>query len=194
LIAETAAPGDPEVGGRTLRVDLAVRKAIDRARARRNLPLLDDATIAAAGALCRIDVRASLSRHLDQPSGAAEWAVTASVGAVPSPTSIALVSAKRPPNWQQPITAPGATVTWAIEVGATGDTVTVTRLDNGYWTSIRVGDGDGASPTAPSPSMASPGGGPTPMPTPTSPPAPSDTPAGSGAIDCSEQPPYYDPV
>ena len=86
------------------------------------------------------------------------------------------------------------TVTWAIEVGATGDTVTVTRLDNGYWTSIRVGDGDGASPTAPSPSMASPGGGPTPMPTPTSPPAPSATPAGSGAIDCSEQPPYYDPV
>ncbi len=191
MIIDSAAIGDPEVGGKTLRVDLAVRKAIDAARAKRKLGPLTDSMIAAGRALCQISVTSHLAKRLDQPAGASEWSVGASLDTMPAPTTVVIVSGARPANWEQLISAAGQTVTWTVSVPKGGASATVTRLDNGFWASVRLKDS--GTPIATPKPTSSPRASPNPTPRPTPRPTPGAS-SGSSAPDCSEPEPYFDPV
>ncbi len=175
IVADTAVQGDAEVGGRQLRVDLAVRKAIDGARKRSGLDPLTDSDIAAATAYCQIGVWGEIAERLEQPAGSARWEVGASIEASVRPgrmVELSLVEdGLRPANGTQAVTAGGSPATWTLLVSANGAYIIVTRHDNGYW--LKYSLRDGAAP--PSPEQT---------PEPTSAP----TPAGSG-YDCSNPPP-----
>jgi hypothetical protein len=175
LIAETADQGDPEVGGKTLRIDKALRKAIDKVRKDYGLAPLTDAEIAARTAFCQIDVSASLQEQLTEPAGASRWNVTASIDSALRPgrlvdLSLAL-NTLRPTDWSKSTTAGGTPVVWSVVVATGGAWVIVTRHDNGYWVKRRLSAG--ATPT------------PEPTPEPTLEP----TPAASSGYDCSNPPP-----
>jgi subtilisin family serine protease len=178
MIADSAAQGDPEVGGKTLRADLAVRKAIDDARARLNPKLgpLTDAEIAAALKYCEINVTGALKERLTQPTGTSRWEIRASVHEAKGPTSLSLVAGGgRPSNWRQAIQGSGQAASWLLLVPANGEWIIVTRQDNGYWLRQTVRDTGTATP----PPTATPTTGPTASPPP--------TPAES-TYDCSNPP------
>src|ERR1035437_10972716 len=104
MIAESADQGDPEVGGLTLRVDRAVRTAIDGARAKLHPPLdqLTDSDIAAATAYCQIDVTSKLTERLTQPAGSSRWQVQASIEAAPKQTALSLiVEGRKALHWRR---------------------------------------------------------------------------------------------
>jgi hypothetical protein len=172
MIADSAATGDPEVGGKELRVDLAVRKAIDGARARL-VPAkgpLTDKEIAAATQYCEINVTGDLKERLTQPAGASRWEIRGSVHAAKGPTSLSLlVGGAKPSNWRQAIGGSGQAVAWTILVPQKGVLIIVSRQDNGYWIKRSVRD---TGPASPSPSPTA---------------SPSPTPAGS-TYDCSNPP------
>jgi hypothetical protein len=174
LIADSADTGDPEVGGKELRVDLAVRKAIDGARARRNPALapLSDADIAGALQYCEINVTGDLKERLSQPAGSSRWEIRGSVHAAKGPTALSLVAGgARPSNWRQAIAGSGQAVVWTILAPQKGVVIVVSRQDNGYWIKRSVRD---TGPSTPSPSP-SPSASPTP-------------PAPQGSYDCSNPP------
>jgi hypothetical protein len=179
LIAGSADDGDPEVGGKVLRVDLAVRKAIDGARARAGLPELTDKMIAAGRQSCTVTVTGSILRRLESPAGATEWSITGSLATVPGPTALSLVvGGARPTDWRQAIGGPAVKAKWKVLAPKSGVVIIVTRLDNGFWVKHTLRD-DGrpaASPTT------NPTAEPTAMPT----PAPTSR-------DCSAPPPGVKP-
>lgn len=186
LIVGNAGPGDPTVGGLTLRVDRAVRKAIDGARAKAGLPPLTDAMVAAGRALCQIAVSAKLTSRLDQPAGTSQWAVRATLASVLGPTAVTLVTnGGLAPDAALPITASGQSVTWPVLVPERGATITVSRLDNGFWVWYTLRDRGGP--------VATPAPSPTVRPTPVHRATPRPSGAGSG-IDCSRPPADFDPV
>ena len=158
MIAESAEVGDYEVGGKTLRVDLAVREAIDGARAKLQPPKppLTDAEIAAATQYCSIDLTNELKERLT-PDGASRWQVRGSLQAIPGPTVMTLiVKGTRNPDWRQAVTAPAAAATWQVLVPKEGTWVVVTRLDNGFWLKRTLSDQGAATPTptaTPSPTV-----------------------------------------
>jgi hypothetical protein len=162
IIADTAGPGDAGLGGKTLRVDLAVRAAIDQARAKLSPPLgpLTKAEIDAATKYCTIDVTAGIKERLTTPVVAVRWEIRASLAAIGGPTSISLVvSELHLPNTRQTVTATGQAASWTFLVDKSGASATVTRLDNGFWVKRTLDD---KGVVTPSPS-ASPS--PTPQPT-----------------------------
>ena len=170
LITGSAAPGEAEVGGRALRADLAVRKAIDGARAKMKLPAFTDEMIVAAKQSCSIKVNGSVLRRLDNPAGATEWSITASLATTPGPTTLSLVvGGARPTNWRQSVDKPGVTVTWKVLAPKSGVTIIVTRLDNGFWVKYTLRD-DGRPSASPTPTSK-----PTPAPKPTAKPRPQPT-------------------
>jgi hypothetical protein len=175
MIVESGDVGDAEVGGQTLRVDLALREAIDGVRAKSQPPLgpLTDAEIAAATQYCQISVTGKITQRLTTPAGATQWDLRASVKALAGPTSIALAVANRlrASNYRQTVTAPSSVVSWSVQAPKEGVGVTVTRLDNGYWLYYTLID---KNP-------------PTPSPTPTATPTPKPTPKPSD-YDCSNPP------
>jgi hypothetical protein len=152
MIAETADVGDAEVGGQTLRVDLAVRAAIDGQRAKQRPPLgpLTDEDIAASLQYCQIDLIGELKERLTTPAGSARWEVRASLPAIPGPVGVSLVvNGLRLPNGRQTVTAPAQPMSWTFLVDKSGAKVTATRLDNGYWIKYTLFDkGVTPSPTA----------------------------------------------
>ena len=158
MIAESADVGDYEVGGKTLRVDLAVREAIDGARAKLEPPLqpLTDEQIAAATKYCSIVLTPSMKQQLT--TGASRWEVRGSLPALARPTSLTLVvKGSRNPDWRQPVTGAAASVTWQVLVPKEGTSIVVTRLDNGYWIkrTLRLQTAATPTPTAtPSPTLA----------------------------------------
>jgi hypothetical protein len=179
MIAQSADQGDPEVGGLTLRVDRALRQAIDGARAKLH-PALDpltDADIAAATAYCQIDVTSTLTERLTQPADSSRWQVQASIEHGRGKTALSLlVDGGKPVNWSQTVASASQAATWTLLVSKNGASIVVTRHDNGYWVKRRLIDTGDASP-APSlaPSLA-----PTPTPIPTPEPEPT--------YDCSNPP------
>jgi hypothetical protein len=163
MIADSAAKGDPEVGGKELRVDLAVRKAIDGARARQNPARgpLTDAAIAAALKYCEINVTGDLKERLTQPAGASRWEVRASVHDAKGPTSLTLLAGgARPSNWRQSISGGGQAASWTLLVPKNGEWIVVARQDNGYWLKRRLLD-NAATPAPSATVTASPGPEPT---------------------------------
>ncbi len=139
LIAGSADVGALEVGGKALRADLAVRKAIDRARAKAKLPPLTDAMIAAGTQYCEINVTAGFLKQLAKPAGSSEWAVRSSLRNAAGPTTLTLVvGGARPADWRKPVTGSGQAVAWTIGVPKAGVPVIVTRLDNGFWVKVWV--------------------------------------------------------
>jgi hypothetical protein len=178
MIARSADQGDPEVGGLTLRVDRALREAIDGARAKLKPALnpLTDADIAAATKYCQIDVTATLTERLTDPADSSRWQVQASIEHAPGKTALSLlVDGGKPINWSQTVASASQTASWTLLVSKNGASIVVTRHDNGYWVKRRLIDTGDASP-APSlaPSLA-------PMPPP-NPPEPEPT------YDCSNPP------
>ncbi len=182
IIAETAAQGDSEVGGRTLRVDLAVRKAIEGVRARFTPPLgeLTDAQIEAATAFCQIDVSSQVQESLTVPAPGDRWSVTAGIAQSVRPgrmVELSLVAAGlRPTNGTQAVIAGGTSAGWTLLVSARGTWIIVTRHDNGYWRRLRLLN-SAVTPT-PEPTAAA-----TNVPT----PAPAPT-TGGDTYDCSNPP------
>jgi hypothetical protein len=173
IISKSAGNGDAGLGGKTLRVDLAVREAIDGARAKLQPPKppLTDAEIAAATQYCSIDLTSELKERL-MPDGASRWQVRGSLQATPGPTVMTLiVKGTRNPDWRQPVTAPAAAVTWQVLVPKEGTWVVITRLDNGFWLKRTLSDQGAATPT------------------PTASPPPTPTPSG---YDCNNSP--VDPI
>ncbi len=170
LITGSADSGQAQVGGRTLRADLAVRKAIDGVRARAKLPPLTDKMIADGKMSCSVTVTGSILRRLESPAGATEWSVKGSLTTAPVPTALSLViGGGRPSDWRQAVSGPGVIVSWKALAPKVGVVIIVTRLDNGFWVKFTLRD-DGR-PTA----------SPTPAPTPTPTPA-------EGDVDCSGPP------
>ncbi len=151
MIAGSAATGDPEVGGKSLRVDLAVRKAIDGARARLGMQPLTDAQIAAATEYCQIDVTGSLKERLAEPAGSSHWDIKASIAESVRPgrmVELTLVEdGLRPANSSQAVTSGGSPARWTILVSSKGAWIIVTRHDNGYWLKYAVRDEVTATPT-----------------------------------------------
>lgn len=186
LLVDNAGPGDPAVGGLTLRVDLAVRKAIDGARAKAGLAPLTDAMITAGRALCQIAVSATLASRLDQPAGTSQWTVRATLASVLGPTAVTLVTnGGQAPDAALPVTSSGQAVAWPVLVPQAGATITITRLDNGFWVWYTLRD-RGGPPARPTPS-------PTVRPSPVHHATPPPSGAGSG-IDCTRPPAAFDPV
>ena len=176
LIADTAEAGNGQVGGKTLRVDLAVRKAIDDVRARKyKLGPLTDEQIAAATAYCQIAVTGKVTERLVQPAGTSRWNILASIDASARPgrmVELTLVEdGARPADWSQAVAAGGSPAKWTILVSQKGAWIIVTRADNGYWLKYSVRD------TAPEPT-------PTPTDEPTATPQSTDS-----GYDCSKPPP-----
>jgi subtilisin family serine protease len=187
LIADSSAIGDLQVGGRTLRTDLAVRKAIDGARAKASLPPLTDEMIAAATKSCSITVSGSITERLENPAGATAWSVSAYVSTMASPTTLSLVAGgARPADWKQPVERPGISATWKVLAPKAGVRIVVTRLDNGFWVTYTLRD-DGRPTASP---KASPTPTPGATPKPTARPKPTPTPADIG---CSGPPPGVEP-
>ena len=179
MIARSADQGDPEVGGLTLRVDRAVRTAIDGARAKMHPPLdqLTDADIAAATAYCQIDVTSKLTERLTQPAGSSRWQVQASIEAAPKQTALSLiVDGGKPINWSQTVMAAPQAASWTLLVSRDGAAIVVTRHDNGYWLKYTLRD---SGPATPAPSLL-----PSLAPTPT----PEPTPVPEATYDCSNPP------
>lgn len=185
LIVANAAPGDASVGGLTLRVDLAVRKAIDGARAKAGLGPLTDAMIATGTALCQIAVTANLTGRLDQPVGTSQWTVRAALSSVLGPTAVVLVTnGGQAPDAALPITASGGSGSWPVLVPQPGAAITVTRLDNGFWVWYTLRD-RGAPIATPVPSSSV---------RPNATPQRSTAPTGGTGINCSKPPSGFDPV
>jgi hypothetical protein len=177
IIADTASAGNRDLGGKTLRVDLALRKVIDDVRDKKyGLPPLTDGQIYAATAYCQIDISAELQGRLTQPAGASRWSVKASIDdSVRAGRMVELSlleDGARPTNWTQAVTAGGAPAGWTILVSKNGAAIIVTRHDNGYWLKRTIRD---TVPATPSPTEI-------PIASPTA------TPASSG-YDCSNPPP-----
>ena len=183
LIAGSAAAGNKEVGGRILRTDLAVRKAIDGARAKANLPPLTDEMIAAATKSCSITVNGSITERLENPAGATAWSVAAYVSTMAGPTALSLVAGgARPADWKQPVERPGISATWKVLAPKAGVRIVVTRLDNGFWVTYTLRD-DGRPTASPTPE---PKASPKVTPRPTARPKPTPTTAG---VACKDPPP-----
>jgi hypothetical protein len=179
IIADSADFGPRGLGERSLRVDLAVRRAIDDMRAKQvpALKPLTDVDIAAATAYCQIDVASTLVERLDKPAGASRWNVLASISASVRPGRIVDISlvedGLRPTPQTQGATAGGSPAAWSLMVSAAGASLVVTRHDNGYWRKVRIGEGAVAPSTAP----------------PTAPPTASPTSTPDSSYDCSSPPP-----
>jgi hypothetical protein len=188
LIAGSAGAGDRAVGGRTLRVDRAVRKAIDGARARAGLVPLTDAMIDAGQARCQIAVSATLTGRLDEPAGTSQWTVRAKLVSIAGPTAVALaMTGGLAPNAALPVTANGQSVAWPVLVPPAGATITLTRLDNGFWVWYTLRDRGGPIPSpTPAPTLRR-----TPLPTHRATPQPT---GNAGGIDCSKPPADFDPL
>jgi hypothetical protein len=181
MLADTAAPGDPNVGGKTLSMGSAVRETIDNMRAKQSSPLppLTDAEIAAGRQYCEINVTAALTQRLVQPVGSSRWEIRASVHAAKGPTTLSLVEGGlRPTNWRQPIQGSAQAVSWTILVPKEGATIVVSRQDNGYWVKYTVRDNGEATPSPEPSAPASPILGPTVEP----PPTPAASPNGKCKI------------
>lgn len=179
MIVETGDVGDAEVGGQTLRVDLAVRAAIDGVRAKSTPALgpLTDAEIAAATQYCQISVTGKITERLTNPAGATRWDIRGSVKALPGPTSLSLVvdDSLRAANYRQEVTAPDTVVKWSVQAPKEGVGVIITRLDNGYWLRYRLYDKNA------------------PTPAPTATPTPTALPSHTDRWDCNATPPD-DPI
>lgn len=150
MIADSAAQGDPEVGGKTLRVDRAVRAAIDGVRARQDPPLaaLSDDEIASAERYCQIDVTSELKEQLTEPAGSSRWEIRASIDEALQQTTLSLlVDGGKPSNWRQAVTAGGQPASWDVLVSKKGAWAIVTRADNGFWVKFPIREGAAASPS-----------------------------------------------
>jgi hypothetical protein len=175
LIADSADFGPRGLGERSLRVDLAVRKAIDDMRAKQT-PVrgpLTDADIAAATAYCQIDVATKLVERLDQPAGSSRWNVLVSIDTsvrAGRGVEVSLVEdGLRPEPTTQMTTAGGNPAAWSLLVSGGGAWIVATRRDNGFWRKSRIGGGTAAPSTVP--------------------PAASPTPTPDSSYDCSSPPP-----
>jgi hypothetical protein len=153
IIADSADFGTRELGNRSLRVDMAIRKAIDDMRAKQ-IPVrgpLTDAAIAAATAYCQIDVASSVVEPLNEPAGSSRWTVLVSIGTSLRPgrfVDVSLVEdGMRPEPRTQATTAGGNPAAWSILVSADGAWIVATRHDNGYWRKVRLDEA--AIPTRP---------------------------------------------
>jgi hypothetical protein len=185
LIAGSAASGDKEVGGRILRSDLAVRKAIDGARAKANLPPLTDDMITTATKSCSITVTGAITARLENPPGATAWSVEAYVSTMAAPTALSLVAGgARPSDWKQPVERPGISASWKVLAPKAGVRIVVTRLDNGFWVTYTLRD-DGRPTASPAAEPKT-----TPEPTPKATRMPAPTPADIG---CSGPPAGVEP-
>jgi Subtilase family. len=183
LIAGSAAAGNKEVGGKVLRADLAVRKAIDGARAKANLPPLTDEMIAAARKSCSITVSGSITARLENPAGATDWSVAAYVSTMAGPTALSLVAGgARPADWKQQVERPGISASWKVLAPKAGVRIVVTRLDNGFWVTYTLRD-DGRPTASPTPE---PKASLKVTPRPTARPKPTPTTAG---VACKDPPP-----
>ncbi len=177
LIAGSAGAGPADVGGRTLRSDLAVRKAIDGARAKAGLPPLTDEVIAASKQLCEVNVTGDMLRRLERPAGATEWSIKASLRNARGPTFLTLVlGGARPSNWRQAVAGSGQAVGWTVAATGAGTSIIVTRLDNGFWVKYTLRD--------PKPAAS-----PKPTAKPTARPKPTAKPKPTPGVDCSHPPP-----
>ncbi|MFI5259322.1 MAG: S8 family serine peptidase [Candidatus Limnocylindrales bacterium] len=190
MIVGSAAAGPADLGGKTLRVDLAVRKAIDAVRARSKLAPLTDAAIAVARNLCQIRVSAHITRRLDSPAGSSEWNVTITLATAPNTTWVSLVVDGKAVSTPQVVAAAGDSANWTVTVPKAGSTIVATRLDNGFWTAASLRD-TGQAVASPSVLPSSP---PTAADTPAPTPTPTPTPGPTPAFDCSSPPSDFDPI
>jgi hypothetical protein len=155
IIADSADWGALNVGSRSLRVDLALRRAIDDMRAKQvpALKPLTDADIAAATAYCQIEIASTLAERLAKPAGASRWNVLASISASVRPGRIVDISlvedGLRPIPQTQGATAGGNPAAWSLLISAGGASVVVTRHDNGFWRKVRIGEGAAVPSAAP---------------------------------------------
>jgi hypothetical protein len=182
MLADTAAPGDASVGGKTLSMDSAVRETIDKVRAKLQSPLppLTDAEISVADKYCEINVTAALTERLTKPPGTSRWEIRASVHDAKGPTSLSLVEGGlRPTNWRQAIQGSAQAVSWTILVPKNGVWIIVSRQDNGYWLKRMVRDGGEPTPS-PAPSAS-----PSPAPSASPSPTPDPTPTPGPSFDCT---------
>ena len=178
MIADSAATGDAEVGGKQLRVDLAVRQAIDGVRARQDPPMdpLTDEELADSLKYCQLGVTGELKERLPEPAGGTRWAILASLREARQQATLSLtVGGGRPTNWKQTVMSAEQKASWSVLAPKNGTTIVVTRHDNGYWVKYSLYD---TALLSPSPS-------PTAEPSPTPTPAPS----ASASFDCSNPPP-----
>jgi hypothetical protein len=181
ILDTTRASFDPAADAQVLQVDAALREAIDDVRLAAGGDPLTDEEIADAG--CQLDVTGRIEAMLADPA-AAKWRIEAVVPGAEDPTVVTLTAAGgRPADWRQTVDDELDEAAWTVLVPKGGLTITVTRLDSGFWVKYRLGDGLDASPT-PAPTAA-----PTPKPRPTPKPTPKPTrkPSNPG-YDCSNPP------
>lgn len=190
IIVDSAAAGPADLGGKTLRVDRAIRKAIDAVRVRNKLSPLTDAAIAGARQLCQIGVSAHMARRLGSPAGSSEWSVTVTLDTVPATTWVSLVVDGKAVSTPQVVAVAADSASWTVAVPQAGSTIIVTRLDNGFWTAASLRDtGQAAASPSVRPSVRQ-----SAPPKASAPPTLPPTPGPTAAFDCSKPPKEYDPI
>jgi subtilisin family serine protease len=168
-------------GGGVLRVDAALREAVDTVRARNGAAALTDDEI--RGAACSIEVTEEQAGREPTPP-ALRWNLTARLPRLAVPTTVTLTAGgARPTNWRQPVRTAADAAAWSVLAPVDGVVeVVITRLDNGYWRVFRLWGSPLPTPT-PEPTPT-----PTPTPEPTPAPTPPPPPPADPGFDCSKPP------
>ena len=185
IITGSAATGDAQVGGKQLRSELAVRKAIDGARVKAKLPA--DRQDDRGGAERLLDHGHGLHHRAPREPGRGDRVVGPCV-APPPRGRLAEPGRRRRPAHELAAARPPGRRRGELEGPRpkAGVPIIVTRLDNGFWVKYTLLD-DGRPTASP---KASPTPTPKATPKPTARPKPTPTPADIG---CSGPPPGVEP-